>query len=56
MVWNKAEDDGGLSPAKDDNAVFTPELVSFYSPIALGQFCYIESAKAAAAQGLWQAR
>ena len=33
MVWNKAEDAGGLSPAKDDNA----ELVSFYSPIALKQ-------------------
>ena len=35
MVWNKAEDAGGLSPAKDNNAVFTAELVSFYSPIAL---------------------
>ncbi len=37
MVWNKAEDAGGLSPAKDDNAVFTAELVSFYSSIALKQ-------------------
>ena len=35
MVWNKAEDAGGLSPTKDNNAVFTAELVSFYSPIAL---------------------
>lgn len=26
MVWNKAEDDGGLSPAKDDNAVSSPFL------------------------------
>lgn len=24
MVWNKAEDTGGLPPAKDDNAVSAP--------------------------------
>ena len=29
MVWNKAEDAGGLSPAKDDNAVFTANLCHF---------------------------
>lgn len=37
MVRNKAEDAVGLLPAKDDNAVFTAELVSFYSSIALKQ-------------------
>lgn len=32
MVRNKAEDAGGLSFAKDDNAVSAP----FFPPIALG--------------------
>lgn len=35
MVRNKAEDAGGLSTTKDNNAVFTPEPVSFRPPIAL---------------------
>ena len=26
MMWGKAEDAGGLAPAKDDNDVFTPFL------------------------------
>lgn len=26
MMWNKAEDVGGLSPAKEDNAVTAPFL------------------------------
>lgn len=39
MVWNKAEDAGGLSARQGQQrrfrVVFTAELVSFYSPIAL---------------------
>ena len=36
MVWNKAEAADGLSPVKNDNAIFSAELVSLYSPIAPG--------------------